>query len=293
MTVTHTVVGRIRDLGEGFTVRRVLPAARQQMVGPFIFFDQMGPKRFGPGEGLDVRPHPHVGLATVTYLFDGVIRHRDSLGYRQDIRPGDVNWMTAGRGIVHSERTPDELRADGGSAVSGIQAWLALPREAEDAEPEFVHHAGKTLPCFTRDGAELCVIAGEAWGRRSPVRTYSRLFYVDALLTPGGGLDAPDGYEERAVYVAEGEVTVDGVACAVGDLAVLRPGAPVEIAARGGARLMLLGGEPMDGPRHLWWNFVASSAERIEQAKADWGRYGTAPFPAVPDESEFIPLPER
>ncbi len=293
MTVAHTLVGRIRDLGEGFTVRRVLPAARQQMVGPFIFFDQMGPKRFGPGEGLDVRPHPHIGLATVTYLFDGVIRHRDSLGFRQDIRPGDVNWMTAGRGIVHSERTPDDLRAAGGSGVSGIQSWLALPRDAEEAEPEFVHHAAATLPCFTRDGAELCVIAGEAWGRRSPVRTYSRLFYVDALLTAGGGLDAPDGYEERAVYVADGAASVDGVACAVGDLAVLRPGAPVEIASPGGARLMLLGGDPIDGPRHVWWNFVSSSLERIERAKADWQRYGTAPFPAVPGETESIPLPER
>ena len=278
MTVAHTLVGRVRDLGEGFTVRRVLPAARQQMVGPFIFFDQMGPKRFGPGEGLDVRPHPHIGLATVTYLFDGVIRHRDSLGCRQDIRPGDVNWMTAGRGIVHSERTPAELREAGGSGVSGIQSWLALPRDAEEAEPEFVHHAADTLPCFTRDGAELCVIAGEAWGRRAPVRTYSRLFY---------------DFEERAVYVADGDATVDGVACLVGDLAVLRPGAPVEIATQGGARLMLLGGDPMDGPRHIWWNFVSSSPERLERAKADWQRYGHAPFTTVPEETEFIPLPER
>jgi redox-sensitive bicupin YhaK (pirin superfamily) len=293
MTVTHTLVGRPRDLGEGFTVRRVLPAARQQMVGPFIFFDQMGPKRFGPGEGLDVRPHPHVGLATVTYLFDGVIRHRDSLGCLQDIRPGDVNWMTAGRGIVHSERTPDELRAAGGSGVSGIQSWLALTRHAEDADPEFVHHPADTLPCFTRDGAELCVIAGELWGRRSPVRTYSTLFYVDALVTAGGGLDVPADYAERAVYVAEGEAVVDGVALGLGDLAVLAPGAAAAIETVGGARLMLLGGEPIDGPRHIWWNFVASTPDRIERAKADWQRYGAGRFPAVPGESEYIPLPER
>lgn len=293
MAVAHTIVGRTRDLGEGFTVRRVLPAARQQMVGPFIFFDQMGPKRFGPGEGLDVRPHPHIGLATVTYLFDGVIRHRDSLGCLQDIRPGDVNWMTAGRGIVHSERTPDELRPRGGFGISGIQSWLALPRHAEEAEPEFVHHAAETLPCFTRDGAELRLIAGEAWGRRSPVRTCSPLYYVDALLTGGGGLDAPDEYEERGVYVAEGEAMVDGIACGAGDLAVLAPGAPVAITTLAGARLMLLGGEPMDGPRHIWWNFVASSPDRIERAKADWQRYGAAPFPGVPGETGSIPLPER
>jgi redox-sensitive bicupin YhaK (pirin superfamily) len=293
MTVTHTIVGRVRDLGEGFTVRRVLPAARRQMVGPFIFFDQMGPKRFGPGEGLDVRPHPHIGLATVTYLFDGVIRHRDSLGTLQDIRPGDVNWMTAGRGIVHSERTPAELRAAGGAGVSGIQAWLALPRDAEEAEPAFVHHAADTLPCFTRDGAELCLIAGDAYGRRSPVRTHSPLFYVDALLTACGGLDVPADHEERAVYVADGEASVDGVACGVGDLALLSPGTRAAIESVGGARLMLLGGEPMDGPRHLWWNFVSSSAERIEAAKRDWLRYGAAPFPAVPGEADSIPLPER
>jgi redox-sensitive bicupin YhaK (pirin superfamily) len=293
MTVTHTVVGRTRDLGEGFTVRRVLPAGRRQMVGPFIFFDQMGPKRFGPGEGLDVRPHPHIGLATVTYLFDGVIRHLDSLGCRQDIRPGDVNWMTAGRGIVHSERTPAELRAPGGASVSGIQSWLALPREAEEADPEFVHHAADTLPCFTRDGAGLCLIAGEAYGRRSPVRTYSPLFYVDATLTAGGGLDLPPEHEERAVYVADGAAVVDGVACGVGDLAVLAPGTTATISSAPGARLMLLGGEPMDGPRHIWWNFVSSSAERIERAKADWQRYGAAPFARVPGDDEFIPLPER
>jgi redox-sensitive bicupin YhaK (pirin superfamily) len=293
MTVTHVIEGRPRDLGEGFTVRRVLPAAQLRMVGPFVFFDQMGPKRFGPGEGLDVRPHPHVGLATVTYLFDGVIRHRDSLGCQQDIRPGDVNWMTAGRGIVHSERTPEELRAAGGSGVSGLQSWLALPRHAEDAEPEFVHHAAESLPCFTRDGAEVCVIAGALWGRESPVRTFSPLFYADALLTAGGGLDLPADFVERAVYVADGEALVDGVACGVGDLAVLAPGGAAAIESVAGARLMLLGGEPMDGPRHLWWNFVASTPERIEQAKADWQRYGTGRFPRVPGESDHIPLPER
>ncbi len=293
MTVAHTLVGRTRDLGDGFNVRRVLPAAQRRMVGPFVFFDQMGPKRFGPGEGLDVRPHPHIGLATVTYLFDGVIRHRDSLGVLQDIRPGDVNWMTAGRGIVHSERTPEELRAAGGSAVAGIQSWIALPRDAEETDPEFVHHAAEALPRFTRDGAELRLIAGEALGRRSPVRTYSPLFYLDAVVAAGGGLELPAEYEERGVYVAEGEAVVDGVTCTTGDLAVLAPGTTAEIVAGSGARLMLLGGDPMDGPRHLWWNFVSSSAERLERAKADWQRYGAAPFPAVPGEHEFIPLPDR
>jgi redox-sensitive bicupin YhaK (pirin superfamily) len=292
MTVAHTIVGRTRDLGEGFTVRRVLPAPRRQAVGPFIFFDQMGPKRFAPGEGLDVRPHPHIGLATVTYLFEGTIRHRDSLGVCQDIRPGDVNWMTAGRGIVHSERTPPELRAEG-SAVSGLQSWLALPGEFEEVAPEFVHHPAEALPCFTRGGAELVLIAGEAFGRRSPVRTYSPLFYVDAIVTAGGRLDLPAEHEERAVYVAEGEAGVDGVRCAVGDLALLEPGGSAEIEAPSGARVMLLGGAPLDGPRHLWWNFVSSSTERIERAKADWRAYGNSPFPTVPGDDEHIPLPER
>lgn len=291
MSVAYTIAGRARDLGDGFTVRRVLPAGRRQMVGPFIFFDQMGPVRFGAGHGLDVRPHPHIGLSTVTYLFDGVIRHRDSLGVRQDIRPGDVNWMTAGRGIVHSERTPVELRTGGG--VAGIQSWVALPRAAEEVEPAFVHHAADTLPCFTRDGAELRVIAGTAYGRRSPVRTHSPLYYVDASLTAGGGLDAPPEHEERGVYVAEGAVSIDGVECAAGELAVLEAGRTSVIHSREGARLLLLGGEPLEGPRHIWWNFVSSSAERIEQAKRDWQRYGAAPFARVPDDAEFIPLPER
>ncbi|MCZ8131254.1 MAG: pirin family protein [Steroidobacteraceae bacterium] len=292
MAVIDTLVGRARDLGDGFQVRRVLPHGRRQMVGPFVFFDQMGPVQLAPGGGLDVRPHPHVGLATVTYLFDGVIRHRDSLGVRQDIRPGDVNWMTAGRGIVHSERTPEEMRA-AGSSVSGIQSWVALPRAHEDAEPAFVHHAAATLPCFTRDGAELCVIAGEAYGRTAPVRTFSTLFYVDASLTAGGGLDVPAGYEERAVYVAEGEASVDGVECRVGDLALLGPGIPAAVTTRTGARVMLLGGEPLDGPRHVWWNFVASSPERLAAAREAWRRYGAAPFSRVPDDDEFMPLPEQ
>lgn len=292
MTLVQTIVGRTRDLGEGFIVRRVLPAGRRQMVGPFIFFDQMGPTRFAPGEGLDVRPHPHVGLATVTYLFEGTIRHRDSLGVLQDIRPGDVNWMTAGRGIVHSERTPPELRATG-SGVSGLQSWLALPRTHEDAPPAFVHHPAATLPRLALDGVELRVIAGEAFGRRSPVETFMPTLYVDAVLMPGAAFEVPAEHVERAVYVAEGTATVHGTRCAAGELAVLGPGEPVVVEAVAGARVMLLGGDPMDGPRHIWWNFVASSDERIERARDDWRRHPDGRFGAIPGESEFIPLPEK
>lgn len=292
MTSVQTIVGRTRDLGDGFVVRRVLPAGRRQTVGPFIFFDQMGPVRFAPGEGLDVRPHPHVGLATVTYLFEGTIRHRDSLGVVQDIRPGDVNWMTAGRGIVHSERTPPETRASGAS-VSGLQSWVALPRAHEDAPPAFVHHPAATLPRVERDGVRLCVIAGEAFGHRSPVATFMSMFYVDAAFAPGAALAVPPDHAERGVYVAAGEATVDGVACGTGELAVLGEGECVVVESAHGARVMLLGGDPMDGPRHIWWNFVASSEERIEQARADWRGYPGARFRAIPGESEFIPLPEE
>jgi redox-sensitive bicupin YhaK (pirin superfamily) len=292
MTLVQTIVGRTRDLGDGFVVRRVLPAGRRQMVGPFIFFDQMGPVRFAPGAGLDVRPHPHIGLATVTYLFEGTIRHRDSLGVVQDIRPGDVNWMTAGRGIVHSERTPPEARASG-TSVSGIQSWVALPRAHEDAPPAFVHHPAASLPRVERDGVRLCVIAGEAFGHRSPVATFMPMFHVDAAFAPGAALVVPPDHAERGVYVAAGEATVDGVVCRTGELAVLGEGERVVVATTHGARVMLLGGDPMDGPRHIWWNFVASSEERIERARTDWQGYPGARFPAIPGESEFIPLPER
>jgi len=286
--VETVILPRTRDLGDGFTVRRALPSARRRMVGPFIFFDQMGPVVLQGGHGLDVRPHPHIGLATVTYLFDGEILHRDSLGSVQPIQPGAVNWMTAGRGIVHSERTPPERRAAGGR-LFGIQIWVALPAKDEEADPAFAHTPADALPAFGDGGARVRVIAGSAYGKRSPVRTSSDLFYVDAALQPGARIPAPIEHEERAVFVAEGCVTIAGENFLAGQLAVLRPRAEAPIAAGAGpARILLLGGPPMDGPRHIWWNLVSSRPDRIEQAKRDW-RDGR--FPKVPGETELIPLP--
>jgi len=288
--IETVVVPRTRDLGDGFEVRRALPSVQKRMVGPFVFLDEMGPSRFEAGRGLDVRPHPHIGLATVTYLFDGEILHRDSVGSVQAIRPGEVNWMTAGRGIVHSERTaPEQRRAP--SSLAGLQCWVALPKRDEECEPSFVHVEAGQLPQHDGDGATARLIVGEFFGRRSPVETLSPMFYVDLRLAPGARLDVPPDYPEQAIYVAQGRLDIgdDGVFDA-GRLLVLRPGVTVTLAAGpDGARVMLLGGEPMDGPRYLAWNFVASSAERIEQAKDDW-RMGR--FAAVPGETEFIPLPD-
>ena len=286
--IETVIVPRARDLG-GFEVRRALPSARRQMVGPFIFFDQMGPAEFLLGEGIDVRPHPHIGLATVTYLFDGEILHRDSLGTLQPIRPGDVNWMTAGSGIAHSERSPQSERAQGGH-LFGIQAWVALPATAEETAPDFAHHARDALPVVAGEGKEVRLITGSLYGERSPVPTFSEMFYADARLEAGARLPLPAEHEERAVYVVGGEVEVAGDRFAEGQLLVFRPGDAITLTASGPARLLLLGGEPMDGPRHIWWNFVSSRQDRIEQAKADW-RAGR--FAAVPGETEFIPLPER
>jgi redox-sensitive bicupin YhaK (pirin superfamily) len=284
--VEQVLVPRSRDLG-GFEVRRALPSGRRRMVGPFVFFDQMGPSLLQAGTGLDVRPHPHIGLATVTYLFRGEILHRDSLGTVQAIRPGAVNWMTAGRGIVHSERTPPELRA-AASGLFGIQAWVALPAAAEDTVPAFAHHAADTLPLIEADGVRLRLIAGEIFGHRSPVRTFSETLYADAELAAGAVLPFDAAHEERAIYVAEGEIEIAGRVHPRGQLLVLRPGDALSLFAGQPARLLLLGGETMDGPRHIWWNFVSSRRERIEQAKADWqaGR-----FEPVPGDSESIPLP--
>ncbi len=279
---------RVHDLG-GFTVRRVLPHVTARHVGPFVFFDHMGPARFAPGNGIDVRPHPHIGLATVTYLFDGAIQHRDSLGSMQTIRPGDVNWMTAGRGIAHSERTPVEERA-AGHALHGIQVWVALPREAEEAEPSFHHHAAATLPRIERDGVSMRLVVGTAFGERSPVLTFSEMFYLGTEFAPASVLRLPPEHAERGVYVADATITVDGIEVAPGNLAVLAPGVEVEIRAATAARVILFGGAPLDGERHVWWNFVSSSRERIEQAKADWL---AARFGQIPGETEFIPLPER
>ncbi|HVI00616.1 MAG TPA: pirin family protein [Enhygromyxa sp.] len=288
MAITSIIDARPRDLG-GFSVRRVLPFAARRMVGPFTFFDHMGPAEFAPGEGMDVRPHPHIGLATVTYLFEGEIVHRDSLGSHQPIRPGDINWMTAGRGIVHSERTGTELRRTG-SRLDGLQLWVALPSAHEETEPEFHHHPAHTLPTVELAGARLRVLAGTAYGETSPVHTFSPLFYVDTTLPAGGELALPLDHEERAAYVIEGAITCGTERAEPGRMLVFTPGREVLLRAASDARVALIGGAPLDGQRHIHWNFVSSSTERIERARQDWkdGR-----FPKVPgDEQEFIPLPD-
>lgn len=287
-SIRRVIEPRPRDLG-GFGVRRVLPASGLPMVGPFIFFDHIGPADFAPGTGIDVRPHPHIGLATVTYLFEGSLDHRDSTGCVQTIEPGAVNWMTAGRGIVHSERTGPAPRA-AGHRIHGIQSWVALPREHEEDPPAFHHHPACTLPDFALGDARLRLIAGSAFGRASPVAVHAPTLYAELSLARGAGLVLPDEHEERAVYVVDGELTLDGAVLAAGRMAVLERGVRPTLETAAGARALLLGGAPADGPRHLWWNFVSSSRERIEQAARDWeaGR-----FPRVPGETEFIPLPDR
>jgi len=279
---------RPRDLG-GFMVRRVLPAAGNRMIGPFIFLDHMGPALMEQGAGLDVRPHPHIALATVTYLFDGEIVHRDSLGNQRPIRPGDVNWMLAGSGIAHSERSSPEQRARG-VRLHGVQSWVALPTAHEEDAPGFVHHPAATLPRIRRDGAELTVIAGTAYGAESPVGVLSPTLYVDALLDSGARLEVDGTHPQRAVLVAEGWIQIGARRLGEGVMAVLRPGADVVLTADGPARVMLVGGAALEGERHIWWNFVSSSKERIERAKDDWkaGRFARG----AGDEKEFIPLPE-
>jgi redox-sensitive bicupin YhaK (pirin superfamily) len=285
---------RERDLGDGFFVRRVLPGKRRA-VGPFIFFDHFGPTALPPGAGMDVRPHPHINLATVTYLYEGEINHRDSLGSLQTIRAGDINWMTAGRGIVHSERTPPAMRASGG-AVHGLQLWVGLPREHEETAPSFHHYAGETLPVVRQAGAVIRVLAGEALGARSPVATLSNLVYLDVTLDAGASVELPEGLGERGVYIIDGEVSCGGRVFAPARMLVLAPRGPVRLSSAGGSRFVVVGGEPFPEPRHLWWNFASSSEERLEGAKRDWrerrGEPG-GPFPLIPgDEAEFIPLPE-
>ena len=286
--IAAVIDARPRDIG-GFAVRRALPSAARRLVGPFAFFDHMGPADFAPGQGLDVRPHPHIGLATVTYLFDGEIVHRDSLGSHQPIRPGDINWMTAGRGIVHSERTGSELRR-AGSRLHGLQLWVALPAAHEETAPEFHHHAAATLPALNLAGARIRLLAGTAYGRTAPVKTLSPLFYADVALPAGSELPLPSEHAERATYVVDGAVRVGEESAERGRMLVFANGAEVALQATTDARIMLIGGAPIDGERHLWWNFVSGSTARIEQAKRDWkeGR-----FPKVPgDEAESIPLPE-
>lgn len=287
--IAQVIVPRARDLG-GFSVRRALPSIGRKMVGPFIFFDQMGPAEFLLGQGIDVRPHPHIGLSTVTYLFDGEIMHRDSLGTALPIRPGAVNLMTAGRGIVHSERTAPELR-NSPQRLFGIQTWLALPKSHEETAPEFFHHPADDLPVIRGEGKRVRLIMGSAFGETSPVRFPHDTLYAEAVLAPGAFLPFDADMDERAIYVVSGEIDISGDTFGAGQLLVLRPGDRISILALSQARLMLIGGEPMDGPRHIWWNFVHSSQERIDQAKMEWkaGRFDTVPG----DVEEFIPLPDQ
>jgi hypothetical protein len=287
--ISQTLQAHVKDLGDGFTVRRLLPAATRKMVGPFIFFDHMGPVQFAPGQAIDVRPHPHIGLATVTYLFEGAIMHRDSLGYTQRITPGDVNWMTAGHGIVHSERSPDDERNQARS-LHGIQTWLALPRADERTAPSFAHHPKAALPVMQWPDAELRLIAGTGWGQHSPVQTYSPMFYAAVTTRGAARFELPPEHAERAIYVVDGEVAAGGTPVAPRTVAVFEAGVPVPITTAGAARIMAFGGAVMDGDRHVSWNFVASSRELIEEAHIRWREQR---FPGVPGETEFIPLPER
>ena len=287
--IKQVIVPRTADLGDGFTVRRALPSAQSRMVGPFVFFDHFGPAVFRTGQGIDVRPHPHIGLATVTYLFDGEIVHRDSLGVHAPIRPGEVNWMTAGRGIVHSERTAPELRA-GGAPIHGLQCWVALPQAKEEMDAAFEHYEVALFPEVKGDGICTRVVTGSLFGAASPVKTTSETLFADVTLKAGTSMPLDADTEERAIFVVSGEIDISGDTFGPERLLVFRPGDRLTVRALTDAHLMVLGGEPMDGPRHIWWNFVSSRKERIEQAKAEWksGRFGIVPG----DAEEFIPLPE-
>ncbi|HEY8949202.1 MAG TPA: pirin family protein [Rhizomicrobium sp.] len=282
--------GQKRELGDGFSVARVLPQAGQRTVGPFVFFDYFGPVAFKPGHGIDVRPHPHIGLATITYLFEGSQVHRDNLGNMQEIVPGDVNWMTAGRGIAHSERTGADVRARG-HRMHGIQSWVGLPKANEEDPPSFQHVTKEKLPTMEHDGVTLRVVCGKAFGMEAPVKVPMEIFYVDAVMKDGSTLTLPTEYAERGVMVVAGRVESDGQSLGDGGMIVFDKGEHAEISAMGDSRVMLLGGAPLDGERHVWWNFVASSRERIEKAKDDWksGRFAKIPG----DDKEFIPLPEH
>jgi redox-sensitive bicupin YhaK (pirin superfamily) len=291
MTNSKVIALRIdpaaKDLGE-FTVRRALPDKRRQRVGPFIFFDHMGPAEFAPGNGVNVRSHPHIGLATITYLFEGEILHRDSLGCVQPIRPGEVNWMTAGSGIVHSEKVTDEILASG-QKLHGIQTWVALPREHEEADARFEHYTADDIPKVSADGVSISVIIGSAYGATSPVQTASETLYVELKLEAGSTLAVPE-VEELGVYVIAGQVAIDGQSIAPCELAILEDNSVASITATANAHVILFGGTKLEGERIVWWNFVSSSRERLEQAKRDWseGRFGE-----VPGESDFIPLPRN
>jgi redox-sensitive bicupin YhaK (pirin superfamily) len=285
--IEQVIVPRVRDIGD-FEVHRALPAAERQMIGPFIFFDRFGPVIMKAGQGMDVRPHPHIGLATVTWLFDGTIYHRDSLGSEQAIQPGELNWMTAGKGIVHSERTPALERASG-QTMFGLQSWVALPKHLEEIAPAFEHVSHEKLPVLREQGVEVQVIAGRLFGETSPVKTHSDLFYADVRLQIGARLLIPPEHEERGLYLASGRIEIAGRIFEAGKLIALKSKNEIIVKAIETSHFMLLGGEPMDGPRHIWWNFVSSSKDKIDAAKEEWR---TGKFSMVPgDDKEFIPLP--
>ncbi|MCA0406023.1 MAG: pirin family protein [Proteobacteria bacterium] len=286
--IEQIIIPRTSDLG-GLPVRRALPVVGRRMVGPFVFLDEMGPAEFRLGEGLDIRPHPHIGLSTVTYLFDGALMHRDSLGSEQEITPGGLNIMQAGRGIAHSERTTAEARARG-ARLSGVQLWAALPKSHEEADPAFTHFEENALPRLAGEGKRVRLLMGTAFGAVAPSAFPYPALLAEAIVAPGSILPIDPDYEERALYIVSGEIDIAGDTFGPGRLLVLRAGERISVLGLSNARLVLLGGEPLDGPRHLWWNFVSSSKDRIEAAKADWA---AGKFDAVPGESEFIPLPKE
>ena len=292
-SIDTIIVPRARDIG-GFEVRRALPSAKRQMVGPFIFFDQMGPAEFLTDQGIDVRPHPHIGLATVTYLYKGEFQHRDSLGTNQMIYPGEVNWMIAGNGVTHSERTSAQTRK-GPSKLFGIQTWVALPESHEETDAAFEHHGEEALPFLQGEGKQVRLIIGNAYGERAPTKTFTEMFYADAVLEAGASLPMPDNHEDRGIYVTQGSIEVAGDNFEAGQMMVFRPGDAITVkAGPAGARLILLGGETQGGPRRIWWNFVASSQEKIDAAKEAWanGDWEHGRFQLPPDDNaEFIPLP--
>ncbi len=291
-SIETLIIPRTRDIG-GFEVRRALPSPRRQMVGPFIFFDQMGPAEFITGGGIDVRPHPHIGLGTVTYLFQGEFQHRDSLGTCQMIQPGEVNWMLAGKGITHSERTSEQARAETHS-LFGVQTWLALPEDREDMAPDFEHHKKDALPFLTSEGVEARLILGTAWGEKSPARMQSEIFYADVALEPGARFPLPDDHEDRGIYVVSGSIEVAGDTFEPGRMMVFRPCDKITVkGGQQGGRVLALGGETMSGPRYIWWNFVSSSPEKIEQARDEWQRaeWGKGLFTLPPgDTDEYVPI---
>ncbi len=289
MSVALELRGRDRDLGGGLRVSRLLPAAARQSVGPFVFFDHFGPMTVTPAGSVDVRPHPHIGLATVTYLFEGAMMHRDSLGNVQRIEPGAINWMSAGTGIAHSERRPEDLK-DKHYGLHGLQLWVALPHELEESPPTFEHTPAKDLPVFVHEGVEVHLLVGSLFGSRSPVRTASETIYAGLRFSADSGLGLPGEFEELAIYALDTDILVDGTTVRRGTLAVLAPHSATQIKAAAPGRVMLIGGAPLDGRRHIWWNFVASSSERISKAADDWEQQR---FGHIPGETEFTPLPER